>query len=141
MELNGLIIALREAPSTSRCCTARCPTMCAGSKYTFRCADRFNHAFECSAIEYMTHTLDLFAMTLCSKRFPVNDRAVVSQHSLDPCRALARRAYRVFPHAYFHHRDIFNTFESKHHLCKRFIKFVTMFKIVNSNQLIPPVRI
>ena len=36
---------------------------------------------------------------------------MVARQSLEPCKQLARRCYRVFPHAYYHHREVFSAFE------------------------------
>ena len=97
--------------------------MIATEKYTFRCAGPHG-AFQCCAIEYMTHTLDSAAATLSNpSSFPASDRAVVSKSSLKLVESQARRLYRLFPHAYFHHRDVFVKFENETYLLRRFLEF------------------
>ena len=136
IELHDLVICLREKMD---CTSTICPTMSATEKYTFRCAGiNGGSPFQCCAIEYMTHTLDSATNTLTSgKLFPINDRAVISRSSLSPCSSQCRRLYRLFPHAYFHHRETFMKFESKHHLFKRFVHFVREFRLVSERQLVP----
>ena len=47
--------------------------------------------------------------------------------------------YRIFSHAYFHHRQIFETFEAETHLCRRFTVFVTKYKLMTRDNLIVPI--
>jgi hypothetical protein len=62
---------------------------------------------ECCAIDYIIHTLDGTAALLNSdKYFP--SRVSISESSLKYFQSIARRLYRVFSHAYFHHRDLFD---------------------------------
>jgi len=140
IELNDLVICLRE---TNACTSTTCPKMNATEKYTFRCAGiNGGAAFQCCAVEYMTHTLDSASQTLSSSsHFPVNDRAVISRSSLSSCSSQCRRLYRLFPHAYFHHREIFVKFESERHLLKRFLRFVREFGLVSEKQLVPAISI
>lgn len=52
--------------------------------------------------------------------------------------SVCRRVYRIFSHAYFHHRAIFDAFEKETHLCKRFTYFVTKYAIISKEILILP---
>lgn len=62
---------------------------------------------ECCAIDYIIHTLDGTAALLNSdKYFP--SRVSISEPSLKYFQSIARRLYRVFSHAYFHHRELFD---------------------------------
>ena len=141
LELNKLVVALRRAEPKYRCTSVTCPDMIATEKYTFRCAGP-NGAFQCCAIEYMTHTLDSAAATLSNpSSFPTNDRAVVSKSSLNACRSQARRLYRLFPHAYFHHREVFQKFEDETYLLRRFLEFARSTRFVSEKQLIPRINI
>jgi hypothetical protein len=47
--------------------------------------------------------------------------------------SLARRLYRIFGHAYFQHRDVFDKFESETSLCKRFHALVVAFDIMKAS--------
>lgn len=53
--------------------------------------------------------------------------------------SVCRRVYRIFSHAYFHHRQIFETFEAETHLCRRFTVFVTKYKLMTKDNLIVPI--
>ena len=53
--------------------------------------------------------------------------------------SVCRRVYRIFSHAYFHHRQIFEKFESETHLCRRFTVFVTKYKLMTRDNLIVPI--
>ena len=53
--------------------------------------------------------------------------------------SVCRRVYRIFSHAYFHHRQIFNDFEGQTHLCRRFTMFVTKYNLMSKDNLIVPI--
>jgi hypothetical protein len=53
--------------------------------------------------------------------------------------SICRRVYRIFSHAYFHHRAIFDSFEARTHLCRRFTLFVTKYNLMSKDNLIVPV--
>ena len=52
--------------------------------------------------------------------------------------SVCRRVYRIFSHAYYHHREIFDAFEDKTHLCRRFTVFVTKYNLMSKDNLIVP---
>ncbi len=114
---------------------------------------------ECCAIDYIIHTLDGTAALLNSdKYFP--SRVSIPESSLKYFQSIARRLYRVFSHAYFHHKDLFdqvcplpsplhplyliltltlvNKVENETRLCERFVRFSTRFKLIPKKlQIIP----
>lgn len=53
--------------------------------------------------------------------------------------SVCRRVYRIFSHAYFHHRRIFNEFEEETSLCLRFTHFVTKYNLMSKDNLIVPI--
>lgn len=53
--------------------------------------------------------------------------------------SICRRVYRIFSHAYFHHRQIFDAFEAETFLCRRFTIFVTKYKLMTRDNLIVPI--
>ncbi len=70
--------------------------------------------------------------------------------------SVCRRVYRIFSHAYYHHRDLFDEFEvmpsfdavhfiavgllqNETHLCKRFTVFVTKYNLMSREHLIVPI--
>jgi len=66
--------------------------------------------FKCSAIDYTRHTLDGAAALLNSNRyFP--SRITIKESSIAKIGSVCRRIYRIFSHAYFHHRALFDLFE------------------------------
>ncbi|XP_016120967.1 MOB-like protein phocein, partial [Sinocyclocheilus grahami] len=65
---------------------------------------------ECPAIDYTRHTLDGAACLLNSnKYFP--SRVSIKDSSVAKLGSVCRRIYRIFSHAYFHHRQIFDKYE------------------------------
>ncbi|EFA84489.1 hypothetical protein PPL_02523 [Heterostelium album PN500] len=50
--------------------------------------------------------------------------------------SIVRRLYRLFAHAHFHHKELYDEYESKTLLCKRFVKFSTKYDLIQKNSLI-----
>ncbi|KAJ8313488.1 hypothetical protein KUTeg_008049, partial [Tegillarca granosa] len=64
----------------------------------------------CPAIDYTRHTLDGAACLLNSnKYFP--SRVSIKESSVAKLGSVCRRVYRIFSHAYFHHRTLFDEYE------------------------------
>lgn len=132
MELNGLAVALQ-----SECQPESCSQMTATEQWIFLCAAHKTPK-ECPAIDYTRHTLDGAACLLNSnKYFP--SRVSIKESSVAKLGSVCRRVYRIFSHAYFHHRQIFEKFESETHLCRRFTVFVTKYKLMTRDNLIVPI--
>ncbi|ENN81595.1 hypothetical protein YQE_02004, partial [Dendroctonus ponderosae] len=66
-------------------------------------------------------------------------RVSIKATSVDKLGSVCRRVYRIFSHAYFHHRQIFDEFENETHLCKRFTQFVTIYNLMSKDNLIVPI--
>ncbi|XP_053625115.1 MOB kinase activator-like 4 [Plodia interpunctella] len=131
MELNGLAVRLQ-----SECKPETCTQMTATEQWIFLCAAHKTPK-ECPAIDYTRHTLDGAACLLNSnKYFP--SRVSIKESSVAKLGSVCRRVYRIFSHAYFHHRAIFDSFEKETHLCKRFTYFVTKYSIISKEILILP---
>jgi len=132
MELNGLAVALQ-----GECQPENCSQMTATEQWIFLCAAHKTPK-ECPAIDYTRHTLDGAACLLNSnKYFP--SRVSIKESSVQKLGSVCRRVYRIFSHAYFHHRMIFETFEAETHLCRRFTVFVTKYKLMTRDNLIVPI--
>jgi len=132
MELNGLAVALQ-----SECQPETCTQMTATEQWIFLCAAHKTPK-ECPAIDYTRHTLDGAACLLNSnKYFP--SRVSIKESSVAKLGSVCRRVYRIFSHAYFHHRAIFDSFEEKTYLCKRFTVFVTKYNLMSKedNLIVP----
>ena len=59
---------------------------------------------QCSVIDYTLHTL-----LNSNKYFP--SRITIKETSIPRLSSVARRIYRIFSHAYFHHRALYDQFE------------------------------
>ncbi|VDM50311.1 unnamed protein product [Toxocara canis] len=160
MQLNGLAILLQEIeyrvfepylqmsfPFSAQyersvlfqeeCKPDICVQMTATEQWIFLCAAHKNPK-ECSAIDYTRHTLDGAAALLNSnKYFP--SRISIKESSIAKIGSVCRRVYRIFSHAYFHHRELFDKFEAETHLCRRFTIFVKKYNLMGSEHLIVPI--
>lgn len=94
-----------------------CSKMIATSTYEFRCAAHsppkqvFNYLFkQCSAIDYMLHTLDNVTNILNSGKIYI-DRNKPSKSCKRDLGTLDRRLYRLYAHSYYHHKNEFIPFE------------------------------
>ncbi|ENN81593.1 MOB kinase activator-like 4 [Dendroctonus ponderosae] len=132
MELNGLAVRLQ-----AECYPDTCTQMTATEQWIFLCAAHKTPK-ECPAIDYTRHTLDGAACLLNSnKYFP--SRVSLKACSVYKLGSVCRRVYRIFSHAYFHHRQVFDDFENETHLCKRFTQFVIMYNLMSKDNLIVPI--
>jgi len=132
MELNGIAVKLQE-----ECRPQTCNQMTATEQWIFLCAAHKNPK-ECTAINYTRHTLDGAACLLNSnKYFP--SRVSIKESSIAKLGSVCRRVYRIFSHAYFHHRSLFDDFEGRTHLCKRFTAYVIKYNLMSREHLIVPI--
>lgn len=46
-------------------------------------------------------------------------RVSIKESSVAKLGSVSRRVYRIFSHAYYHHRTIFDEFENETFLCRR----------------------
>lgn len=154
MELNGLAVHLQ-----TQCFPQTCNQMTATEQWIFLCAAHKTPK-ECPAIDYTRHTLDGAACLLNSyKYFPSRyvqaqlyeiiiyleqkmiffRRVAIKESSVAKLGSVCRRVYRIFSHAYFHHRSIFDEFEHKTFLCHRFTEFVLKYTLMSTENLIVPI--
>lgn len=66
-------------------------------------------------------------------------RVSIKEASVGKLGSVCRRVYRIFSHAYFHHRRVFDEFESETFLCHRFTHFVTKYTLMSKENLIVPI--
>ena len=134
LELNHFVVKL---PSV--CTHQTCPKMKATDEWLFLCACHKTPQ-ECSAMDYSLHTMDGAATVLNSQRyFAERDHIPQEKETFQLFSNMLRRLYRIFAHAYYHHRETFNAFESKRFLCERFVRFGLVNKLINKKHLIMPV--
>jgi hypothetical protein len=120
----------------SVCNHTTCPQMKATDEWMYLCAAH-KQPQECSAVDYIIHTLDGTAALLNSNKwFPVGSS--VPDSSLKYFHSITRRLYRILSHAFFHHKDAFDEFESQSHLCLRFVSFSNAYDLIPPKLLIIP---
>ncbi|KAH7961938.1 hypothetical protein HPB52_013619 [Rhipicephalus sanguineus] len=130
MELNGLAVKLQV------CEVYECLMITLMRLSVFESA--MTVAQECPAIDYTRHTLDGAACLLNSnKYFP--SRVSIKESSVAKLGSVCRRVYRIFSHAYYHHRATFDEFEKQTCLCRRFTTFVTKYSLMSKDNLIVPI--
>lgn len=66
-------------------------------------------------------------------------RVSIKEASVGKLGSVCRRVYRIFSHAYFHHRSVFDEFENETYLCHRFTHFVTKYTLMSKENLIVPI--
>ncbi|KAG0169796.1 MOB member 4, phocein [Apophysomyces sp. BC1034] len=122
LELSLLVVALE-----SECTKENCPEMKADG-WLYLCAAHPSTQ-SCPAIDYIIHTLDGATLLLNnSKYFP--SRISVPELSLKHFQSIARRLYRIFAHAYYHHREIYETFENETSLYARFLLLSQVYELI-----------
>ncbi|KAJ1765342.1 hypothetical protein IW138_006135 [Coemansia sp. RSA 986] len=114
------------------CTEDRCPVMRA-NEATYYCAGH-GHPRPCSAIGYAVHTIDYAVQQLS---LFVADK-VVSEMSMKHFQSMVRRLYRIFAHAYFHHRDLFEQQESVTYLYARFVRLARKYELTPESLIIIP---
>eukprot|EP00048_Salpingoeca_helianthica_P007361 m.109517 g.109517 ORF g.109517 m.109517 type:complete len:251 (+) comp14310_c0_seq1:1253-2005(+) len=133
LELNDLAVVLEP-----ECTATSCPQMKATDEWLYLCAAHKSPK-ECSAISYIYHTLDGATSFLNNEKlFP--NRNSIPETSVTKMPSIARRIYRIFAHAYYHHTALFTEFEARRHLCKRFHAFSAAFEMVTEAMLVVPAK-
>nr|XP_018917334.1 PREDICTED: MOB-like protein phocein [Bemisia tabaci] len=69
----------------------------------------------------------------------MNPKVNIRESSVQKLGSVCRRVYRIFSHAYYHHRNIFDEFENETYLCRRFTIFVTKYNLMSKENLIVPI--
>jgi hypothetical protein len=142
-----LDLSLFVAELGTQCDATTCPKMCATDNWAFLCAAHPPEApgkkppppRECSAIDWSVHTLTGFVSLMnSSEDFP--NRYTISPKSARHFGDMCRRLYRVFAHAFYHHRALFDAIEGRTHLTRRFIQFALHFELMQPQQMVPPIE-
>ncbi|KAG4300706.1 hypothetical protein PCANB_003025 [Pneumocystis canis] len=114
IDLNILVVGMLE----DSCSPKKCPEMRA-NEWQYLCACH-NPPQECSAIDYILHTLDNTTTLLCSnKYFPSKISIPIS--STRHFSSIMRRLYRIFSHAWYKHYETFWKVENEISLYRRFM--------------------
>lgn len=131
IEFNILLVALGD-----ECTPESCPKMTASNEWQYLCAAH-RKPQDCTAIDYMTHTIDgSTALLTNAKHFAA--RSEVPASNAKYFQSMARRLYRIFAHVYYHHRQIFDEIEAEMHLCARFSHFVMKYRLMSPSMLLVP---
>ncbi|KAI1271934.1 Mob1/phocein [Xylaria sp. FL0933] len=139
-ECNSLIVGfLFDSPP---CSSATCPEMRA-SEWQFLCAVH-DQPKSCCAIDYCCHTLDWAANVVTNpKIFPSrfvlvsdgHDKSAVLKNLIN----VFRRLHRIFAHAWFQHREVFWSVESRTGLYAFFKTVCDMYDLLPAeNYKLPP---
>ena len=112
--------------------------MTATEEWIFLCAAH-PQPKDCSALDYTLHTLHGAASLLNSNKF-FPSRVSIRENSVQKLSSIARRIYRIFSHAYYHHRELFDKFEEDTCLCLRFTNYVTKYELMTEDNLIVPIH-
>ncbi|KAG9391745.1 Mob1/phocein [Carpediemonas membranifera] len=113
-----------------QCTPHSCPEMRVGQEWVFLCAAHKTPQ-QCSAIDYMAHTVDATSTVLNSiNYFP--SRVTIHSKGHKLFASMARRLARVFAHVYHHHREVFEDFEDQTGLCERFLRFMFEHKLLQN---------
>ncbi|KAE9389034.1 Mob1/phocein [Gymnopus androsaceus JB14] len=124
----------------NECTRQTCPEMKAG-EWLYLCVAHGNDGGmeQCCAIDYILHTIDSATALLNSPRaFP--SRMAIPAPSYRHFSSLARRLGRIFAHAYFHHRALFEQAEAESSLYRRFEEIVGRWNLVPREFLVIPNR-
>lgn len=143
-QLNALIALLArggegdQAAPEDACTPQSCSSMTCTDKWGYLCAAHGATPQQCSALDYCSHLLASLTTALCNPvAFP--HRHKFPDKSAEQFDGMARRLYRVFGHAFHHHRRVFDSFESSTHVTARFLHFVQEFKIMSPAAFVPPI--
>ncbi|WVQ98044.1 hypothetical protein IAU59_005166 [Kwoniella sp. CBS 9459] len=128
IDLTPLVTALLPI-----CNPTTCPEMKA-DEWLYLCSAHGGGAEQCSAIDYILHTLESTTGILNDPHnFP--SRMQIPQASISRFPSLFRRLSRIFSHAYYHHRETFSLAEAETSLYARFLGLCEKYDLVGSNLL------
>ncbi|KAH3743590.1 40S ribosomal protein S29 [Pelomyxa schiedti] len=131
IQLNHLVVTLGNV-----CTATSCPQMKA-DQWQFYCAAHGSAPKDCCAMDYALHNLDSATEILCNRtNYPDREKIPDTIH----LKAIARRIYRIFGHAFYHHFEIFQTFERETRLCGRFTALCQMYELITPASYIIPIN-
>uniref|UniRef100_A0A0G4EZS8 Uncharacterized protein n=1 Tax=Chromera velia CCMP2878 TaxID=1169474 RepID=A0A0G4EZS8_9ALVE len=132
LEFNHLLVQLADT-----CTPVSCPKMTASHEWQYLCAAH-KKPQDCTAIDYMTHTIDGTSAVLTNLKLFPSRQVIPSASASKYFPSMARRLYRIFTHVYYHHRDVFDLFEKESRLCARFTDFMLRFQLMQQNNFLIP---
>ena len=120
--IREIIYALEGIDFTSLNCT--CTKMIASDEWHFLCAPHADKPRDCSAIDYMKHTIDSTTSSLLNP-----------ETSSKNFYSVLRRLYRIYGHLYFHHHEIF---QREKLFCEKFYWFLKEWGFFKQDMMIIP---
>mmetsp|Transcript_8943 Transcript_8943/g.17504 ORF Transcript_8943/g.17504 Transcript_8943/m.17504 type:complete len:88 (-) Transcript_8943:548-811(-) len=79
----------------------------------------------------------MWAFLTKQKNFPRPNHVALGKKAMKELKDVAKRLYRVLAHAYYHHKELFEEFEKKTSLYRRFSKLCMKYKLANFTPPIP----
>jgi hypothetical protein len=126
LQLNTLVVSLFQH--------CRCLKMIAGD-LEFLCAVHGGHPRLCSANSYAMHALDHAALLITDgDSFP--DDEAISPAQIKSLSTVVRRLYRIYGHAYFHHRELYDQVRVNANFCS---SYAIQNSLMREEDLIIPV--
>ena len=111
------------------CTGLSCPKMIASDEWHFLCAPHADKPRDCSAIDYMKHTVDSCSSIMLLLDGKPHSLGVKQLHSI------VRRLFRIYGHLYFHHPNFFKSVELH---CGKFFLFLKQFALWKQDMGIIP---
>jgi hypothetical protein len=100
--------------------------MIASDEWHFLCAPHADKPRDCSAIDYMKHTIDSTTSLLLATK---DNNPSKNYYSI------LRRLYRIYGHLYFHH---FEVFQREKMNCQKFYNFLKQWGLFKQDMMIIP---
>ncbi|OAF65899.1 hypothetical protein A3Q56_06376 [Intoshia linei] len=132
IEMGRLLVSISKECNSVTCCSM------SENNEIYVCSAH-NQPKECCAIDYSFHTLNL-AITVINNQKIFPDRCLNSTpQGSNEIRSIIRRLYRIFSHFFNMHSEIFDGFEKKYHLYKRFSMIVIKLNLMDENVMNIPI--
>ncbi|KAJ7369773.1 MOB member 4, phocein [Desmophyllum pertusum] len=134
MELNGLAVKL-QTDCTPATCTQNDSKQNSG--YSYVLLTKHPESVQLLITQGILWMVQASLLN-SNKYFP--SRVSIKESSVAKLGSVCRRVYRIFSHAFFHHRSIYDEFENETLLCKRFTIYVLKYDLMAKKILLSPWR-
>jgi hypothetical protein len=109
--------------------------MTATPDWEFRCMAHPNkNGFECCAVDYCIHNLEMFQTLLTNPSF-YPDRIDVQGRSALAFPKMLKNMHRIIALIYYNHKDLFNKYEEKYRLNERFLLFCKKYNLIGKKDI------
>jgi hypothetical protein len=124
--IREMMLSLENIDLASLAC--KCAKMTASDEWHFLCAPHPDKPRECSAVDYMKHTIDSATSLLLAV-------GCQTQNATKHYHSVLRRLYRIYGHLYFHHNE---EFERQRFHCHRMYLFLKEWDLFKQDMMIIP---